>query len=423
MSQDVIPARQREIYLSGAAGSLPRVPVHPERLQEAARRRLPREHYNYVAEGVGLDATARANRAAFDRWCIVPRFLRDVTGRDTSLDLFGHRYASPVLLCPIGVLQVAHPEADLAVARAAAATGVPMIFSNQASVPMETCAAAMGDSPRWFQLYWSKSNELVSSLVQRAEAVGCEALVVTLDTPLLGWRCDNLELGWLPFVRGMGLAQYTSDPVFQRLLDDPPPDEEPQPRRKLNLSSLRLLWDLARNYPGNPLENVRSGRAIASLKQFLRIYSRANLTWEDLAFLRGRTKLPILLKGILSPEDARLAVQHGMDGIIVSNHGGRQLDACVASLDALPGVVKAVEGKIPVLFDSGIRTGADAFVALALGATAVCLGRPYVWGLALAGADGVVEVLRNLLADFSLNMSLAGCRTLADLRPDMLQPR
>jgi isopentenyl diphosphate isomerase/L-lactate dehydrogenase-like FMN-dependent dehydrogenase len=315
------------------------------------------------------------------------------------------------------VLELAHQDADVAVARAAAAEGVPMIFSNQASRPMEECAAAMGDASRLFQLYWSTSDDLVASFVARAEACACETLVVTLDTKMLGWRSRDLDFAHLPFATGLGIAQYTSDPVFRGLVDPSTVDRSGRPTP----AAVRALVRATRAYPGSFRANLRSGAGVAAVRKVMEIYSRPSLTWDDFAWLRERTTLPIVLKGILHPDDARLAVEHGLDALVVSNHGGRQVDGAIASLDALPGVVEAVGGRIPILLDSGIRGGADAFKALALGATAVLLGRPYVYGLALRGEEGVRDVIRNLVADFDLTMALSGCREVGDIRPECLQ--
>ena len=414
--------RQTSIYLGGVSGQTPRVPVDPAKLEAKARRALSREACAYVAAGAGGGATMRANRAAFDRWRIVPRMLRDVSERDPSVELFGRRLPGPFLTAPIGVLELAHEEADLAVARAAAAEGVPMVFSNQASRPMEEAAEAMGDSPRWFQLYWSASDELVESLVRRAEACGCDAIVVTLDTMILGWRPLDLDPAFLPFLRGKGIAQYTSDPVFRRLMTEESSDGSDGPQPKPTLSALRTLVQLTRAYPDRFVATLASGRGRAAVRRFTEIYSRPSLTWEELPFLRERTKLPILLKGVLHPDDAGRAIDQGIDGIVVSNHGGRQVDGSIATLEALPAIVDAVAGRAPVLLDSGIRGGADAFKALALGASAVLIGRPYVFGLAIAGEDGVREVLQNHLAEFDLTMGLTGCRTVAEIDRDMLVP-
>ena len=424
-------SRQLAIYLGGVAGLRPRVPVNAEALERRAGEVLPPAAFAYVAGGAGVERTMAANRAALDRWAIVPRVLRDVAQRDTAVKLFGRTLPSPVLLAPVGVLALAHRAADLAVARAAATLGVPMIFSNQASVPMETCAAVMGDAPRWFQLYWSKSDDLVASFVRRAEACGCDAIVVTLDTAHLGWRPRDLELASLPFLRGQGLAQYTSDPVFRAQLkaDLTAQGEAGGPgglgaasvRPPLTLQTVATALAQKAAFPGGLLRNLTSGEPRAAVQRFVATYSRPSLTWEQLPFLRRHTKLPIVLKGVLHPDDARRALDAGVDGLVVSNHGGRQIDGEIGALDALPGVAEAVAGRVPVLFDSGIRGGADVFKALALGARAVLLGRPYVYGLACGGQAGVEEVIGNLLGEFELTLSLAGCRGLAEISPASLR--
>jgi lactate 2-monooxygenase len=379
-------ARNTEIYLAGALmQKKPKIPIRFDELEVAAKAVMPPEGFDYVAGAAGEEGTKQENRLSFDHWRIVPRHLRGVAQRDLSLALFGEPLKSPLLLAPVGVLELAHPEADLAVARAAAAEDVPLIISNQASTPMEKIAEAMAGHPFWFQLYWSVSNNLTASLVGRAEACGAKAIVVTLDTTLLGWRPRDLKNAYLPFILGKGIAQYTSDPVFRAMLARSPEED-----------------------------------TIGAAAKFVETYSNPGLCWADLEFLRKRTKLPIVLKGVLHPDDARLAIEHGMDGIVVSNHGGRQVDGAIAALDALPAVARAVRGTIPVLFDSGVRTGPDVFKALALGASAVLLGRPYVYGLALGGTEGVREVVRNVVAEFDLTMGLSGCRSLADITPDML---
>jgi lactate 2-monooxygenase len=427
--------RQREINTAGLGGQRPAVPVAQAALAKAAQAAMAPEAWAYLAGGAGRESTMDGNRAAFERWQIVPRVLRDVEQRDLSVEILGQRFPSPLLLCPVGVLELAHREADLAVARAASAMGVPYIFSNQASVPMEQCAAAMGDTPHWFQLYWSKSNELVASFVRRAEACGCSAIVLTLDTTMLGWRPRDLDLGLLPFLHGQGIAQYTSDPVFRAQVQEgwnvasgrvgesasETPRATSDPKPPLNLATLAVALEQKANFPGGLLGNLASGEPRAAVQHFSAIFSRPSLQWDDLKLLRQYTKLPIVLKGVLHPDDARKAVALGVDGLIVSNHGGRQVDGEIASLDALPMVAEAVNGKIPVLFDSGIRGGADVFKALALGATAVCLGRPYVYGLAIAGQRGVEEVIANVLAEFDLSLGLAGCRSVREVTLDCVR--
>lgn len=408
---DIGRQRQQEIYLGRLSGRDARVPVAPQALEDAARQAIAIEHWNYLAGGAGREGTMEANRRALDRCHVVPRVLRDVEHRDLSIELFGRRLPTPLLLAPIGVLELAHEEADEAVARAAARWRVPFIFSSQASRPMEATAAVMGDAPRWFQLYWSRSDDLVRSLVTRAERCGCEAIVLTLDTTMLGWRPRDLDRGALPFLDGRGIAQYTSDPVFLDQL------RTVTPRRGAAITPQAIATALRqkRYFPG--LRGKLSGQPRLAVQHFLATYSRPSLRWEDLPTLRSMTSLPIVLKGILHPDDAARAVHEGADGIIVSNHGGRQVDGAIGALDALPAVVSAVAGRCPVLFDSGVRTGADVFKALALGATAVCLGRPYAYGLAIAGEYGVREVLANVLAEFDLTMGLAGCAGVADMSP------
>lgn len=404
---------QRDIYTRGFAGHQSQIKVDLAQLESIAKTKISPHAFGYIAGGAGVEGTMLANRQSFDNYKIVPRMLVDVGERDTSVTLFGKRYETPFLLAPIGVLEMAHPHADVAVAKAAAALKIPYIFSNQASVPMEQAAAAMGDSPRWFQLYWSKSNDLVASLLQRAENCGCEAIAVTLDTTMLGWRTRDLDLAYLPFLEGKGIAQYTSDPVFQKIMDQA--DNDPV-SKNITMQSILGLIKMVSNYPGKGFfSKLQSGKPIKAVRKFISTYSNPNTTWDDLKFLREHTKLPILLKGIQHPDDARKAMEYGMDGIIVSNHGGRQVDGAIGSFAALPGIVDVVNEKIPVLFDSGVRGGADVFKALAIGAKGVCIGRPYVYGLAIDGEQGVCEVLRNFMADFELTMGLSGCRNIKEI--------
>ncbi|CAM05692.1 lactate 2-monooxygenase [Saccharopolyspora erythraea NRRL 2338] len=414
-------AVQAQIYRAGLFGRTPRVPVSPDALEAAARRRMSRTAWAYVAGSAGRERTAHANRSALDRWEIVPRMLRDVEDRDTGVELFGARLPSPFLFAPVGVLEMAHQEADLAVAAAARELGVPMVISTQGSVPMEETAVALAETVRWYQLYWPGDDGLAASLVRRAEATGAAAIVVTLDTDLLGWRTRDLDLAWLPFGRAMGIAQYLSDPVFAELVAERASRPRQDAPVKPGLAALKTLAGIARRYPGGFLRNLTSPLPRAAVETFLDVFSRPALTWEHLAWLRERTSLPIVLKGLQHPDDAALALDHGVDGIIVSNHGGRQVDGAIGAIDALPGIAERVGGRIPVLFDSGIRSGADAFKALALGARAVLVGRPYVYGLALAGADGAREVVRNLMAEFDLTMALTGRTTTSDITRDALR--
>ena len=364
---------QSQIYLRGLMGGGPAVPITHALLEQKAKDALGPEAWDYLAGGAGGEDTIRANLEAFRRWRIVPRMLRNVSQRDLSVDLLGQRLPAPVVLGPVGVQEIMHPEADLPAARAAASLGIPFVLSTVSSRSIEQVAQAMGGAVRWYQLYWSKDPEIAASMLARAERAGYRAIVVTLDTNILGWRERDLQRAYLPFLRAKGVANYFSDPVFRSRLAAPP-EEDPA----------------------------------AAVRLWSEIFSNTSLTWDDLSFLRKHTRLPILLKGILHAEDAAKAVAAGVDGIIVSNHGGRQVDGAIASLDALPAVVDAVRGQIPVLLDSGVRRGSDALKALALGARAVLLGRLYIWGLAAGGEEGVREVVQNFVAEFDLTMALSG---------------
>lgn len=390
---------QSEIYQAGLAGSIPDLPLTAEGLERAAAQVMDPAVYAYVAGSAGTESTARANRAAFQKWQIVPRHLRGVAEPDLSVQLLGTTLPAPLLLAPIGALGAVRPNAELEVARAAAQLGVPMTLSTLSSSTMEEVAAELSQDRGsadgaggasgigWFQLYWPTDRELAQSLVQRAERSGFQTLVVTLDTWTLAWRPRDLANGYLPFQRGVGLTNYLSDPVFRSRLPTPPED------------------DLA-----------------AAVRLWAQIFPNPALRWSDLAWLRAQTSLPILLKGICHPDDARAAQDAGLDGLIVSNHGGRQIDGARAALDCLPEVVGA-SGGLPVLFDSGIRTGSDVVKALALGARAVLVGRPYVYGLALAGTPGVLHALRCLLAELDLTVALSGHAGVASLGRDLLARR
>jgi lactate 2-monooxygenase len=360
-------------------------PVRYEDLVEKAREVLEEGPFYYVEGGAGAEDTVRANRRAFQKWQIVPRMFRDVSKRDFRVKLFGQTYDFPLLMAPIGVQLIIHQEGELGAAKAAAELRVPFVASTASTYSLEEIAQAMGDAPRWFQLYWSKDRDVAASMVERAERAGYAAIVVTLDTPMMAWRENDINQGYLPFLLGEGIGNYLSDPAFRAKLSKPP---ETDPEEAI------LYWT--------------------------KVFGNESLTWDELPFLRRHTRLPILLKGILHPHDAELAVKHGMDGIIVSNHGGRQVDGAIGTLDALGPIVDVVQGRIPVLMDSGIRRGADMIKALALGASAVLVGRPYVFGLALGGQEGVMHVVRNLLADFDLTMALSGFISLADLNRSIL---
>ncbi len=377
----------REIYARGLGGEAPAIPVAIADLKRAAMEAMDPRAANYVGAGAGSEETIRANREAFDRHRIVPRMLRDVSERDLSTTILGTEMPAPLMLAPIGVQRVVHDEGELATARAAAAVGVPMIASTASHYSLEEIAEAGGDAPRWFQLYWPNDPALARSFVERAERAGYEAVVLTVDTFIPGWKPRDLQQAWLPFLEGIGVGNYFQDPVFRAGLEKTPEED-----------------------PG-----MATGH-------FLGVQANPSLNWDDIAQLREMTSLPIVIKGIQHVEDACEAVRRGLDGIVVSNHGGRQVDGAIGSLDALPAIAEAVGDDLTVLFDSGIRSGADALKTLALGADAVCLGRPYIWGLALDGQAGVETVLKMVLAELDLTMALCGLTRPDEIGPGLLFP-
>jgi lactate 2-monooxygenase len=408
-------ARQEAIYRAGVFGDKPTVPTSAAALEKKARKAMSAKAWAYVYGGAGEGATMRNNRAAFDRWQIVPRMLHDVSDRSLRTTVLNTTMSAPVLLAPVGAAGLICDGADAKIGGGAADAGVPYILSSQGSSPMEETAAAMGPTPRWYQLYWSRDEQLVDSFIGRAEAIGAEALVVTLDTTLLGWRPWDLNLGSLPFSQGIGIAQYTSDPRFAELVRQRLASPGPKQPVKVTPAAVRTLLSIARRHPGGTRDNLRSDVPRAAVETFLDVYSNPALSWEHLATLRDRTRLPVVLKGILHPDDARKAFDHGVDAVMVSNHGGRQVDGAIGSLDALIEIRKAVGPDVTVLLDSGVRTGADVYKALALGANAVTLGRPHLYGLALDGRHGVADVARNVVAELDLTMALTGARTLDDI--------
>jgi isopentenyl diphosphate isomerase/L-lactate dehydrogenase-like FMN-dependent dehydrogenase len=376
---------QYEIYFQGLADAVPDHPIGWAELEAAASEALESGPRGYLFGGAGRGDTMRANREAFMARRIVPRMLRDVSARSLSRTLLDCELPAPVGLAPIGVQSIVHPDGELASARAAASQGLLYVASTASSHSLEEIAQAGGGAPQWFQLYWPRGDELTASFVSRAEEAGYRALVVTLDTPLLAWRPADLQGAYLPFLRSIGIANYLSDPVFRAALPTPP-EEDPQ----------------------------------AAVGQFVNVFSNPGMSWRQLRWLQEQTSLPILLKGILSVRDAELAVEHGIDGIIVSNHGGRQVDGAIASLDALEPIAAAVSDRLTVMVDSGIRGGADVVKALALGARGVLVGRPYMWGLAIGGEEGVRRVLRALLAEIDLTLALSGAASVDELSAQTL---
>jgi lactate 2-monooxygenase len=378
---------QFSTYLDGLTGKKPSLPMAYADLERRAEATLSPEIWSYVAGGAGDEHTQDANVEAFRRWGLMPRMLVGAAERDLSVELFGVRHPTPLMLAPVGVIGLcsADDHGDLATARASASTGVPMIASTLMQDPMEDVAAALGDTPGYFQLYPPNDRELTESFVHRAEAAGWSAIVVTLDTLTLGWRPRDLTIASFPQLRGLCLANYFSDPVFRAKLDKPPEED---------VQAATGMWAL--------------------------LFGNARLSWDDLVWLRSLTKLPMLLKGICSPDDARRAVDAGMDGIYCSNHGGRQANGGLPALDCLTDVVDAASG-VPVIFDSGVRSGPDVLKAMALGASAVAIGRPYAYGLAVGGTEGIEHVLRCLLAEMDLTMAIDGYPTLGHLSRDALR--
>lgn len=377
---------QNDIYLNGLDDRLPPFTTDLTLLGASAREHLDPGAFGYLAGAAGSGATHRANREAFERHRLVPRMLRGANGRDLSTTVLGTRMPAPVLLAPVGVQSIIHPDGELATARAAASLGVPAVLSTASSHTIEEVAEAAGpEAPRWFQLYWPNDDEVCVSILDRARAAGFTTLVVTLDTWTLAWRPQDLDRSYLPFIRGIGTAIPFSDPAFRAGLEKSPEED-----------------------------------VISAVLRWVPMFTGTDRTWDQLPFLREHWDGPIVVKGVLHPDDARRAADAGMDGVVVSNHGGRQVDGAVAALDALPEIVQAVGDRTEILFDSGIRTGSDVLKALALGARAVLVGRPYAYGLAHGGEEGVLHVLRSLLADLDLTLGLTGHRTPGELSADSL---
>lgn len=378
---------QLEIYLGGLGGQTPDHPMTYEQLEAAAEKALSKEIYSYVAGGAGNEHTQRANVEAFDRYALMPRMLSGAAERDLAIDLFGLSLPTPLLFAPVGVIGLcdADGHGDQVTARASAATGIPMIASTLTVDPMEDVAPLAGETPGFFQLYTPADRDLAASFVRRAEACGYKGIVVTLDTQILGWRPRDLELASFPQLKGLCLANYFSDDIFRAKLEKAPEDDP---------VAAAIAWALG--------------------------FSDAGLSWDDLEWLRSLTDLPLLLKGICSTDDVRRAIDGGVDGIYCSNHGGRQANGGLAAIDILGEVVEAA-GDTPVIFDSGVRGGEHVVKALAMGARAVAIGRPYAYALAAGGEAGIVHLVRSLLAETDLLMAVDGYKSIADLTPSAIR--
>jgi isopentenyl diphosphate isomerase/L-lactate dehydrogenase-like FMN-dependent dehydrogenase len=351
-------------------------PLNVLDFEAIARARLEPSAYDYYAGGADDEWTVAENRRAFARIAIRPRVLVGVDHVDSSTTVLGRRVPMPVLLAPTAFNRLGHPDGELAAARAAARTGTIMCCSTIASSSLEEIAAAAA-GPRWFQLYCYRDREVSRDLVARAESAGYSALVLTVDTPRLGRRERDVK----------------------------------------NAFTLPAGVTIRNLEPYGAVDALRWGTS-SSFQQYVHDLLDGSLTWESVDWLRSIARVPILIKGVIAGDDGRLAVEHGVAGVVVSNHGGRQLDGTLATIDALPDVVEAVEGRVPVLIDGGIRRGTDVFKAVALGASAVLIGRPYLWGLAVAGEDGVVSVLEMLRREVELTMALAGCPSVAAITRD-----
>lgn len=418
---DSYVAYQREIYGSLRA---PKFSTKPSQWEEAARAAVPLPNFLYSYGAASSESTHAANRSAFERYRLRPWMLVQATRRDMSVELFGRRYKSPLLVAPIGVQEIMHPDAEEATARACAAVKVPMILSTAATRSIEQVATANGDGDRWYQLYWPKpqAEEFTASLLSRAKASGFQVLVVTLDTFMIGWRPSDLDESYLPFIYGQGCQVGFSDPVFQRMYA-----EEQAKDTRTTAEKLSEIWQILKR-PGTitgAAKVLSHASVIKKAMFFTSLVASGNYRdWNDLHILRKYWDGPIVLKGIQTVEDAHRAVEHGMDGIIVSNHGGRQLDGAIASLDALAeiGADEQVKASgLTILFDSGIRTGSDVLKALALGAKAVLVGRPYIYGLAMGGEEGVRHVLNCMLADTDNSLANLGKKSIAEISRDDLR--
>jgi lactate 2-monooxygenase len=409
--------RQRKMYIDGFAGITPAIPVTYAALEAKARQRLSPEAFAYLAGGAGNELTIHANKLALESVKIHPHMLGGVQEVSMNLKWRASTLPAPFMLAPIGVLELAHPQGDLAVARACQTRQIPMIISSQASNSMEAIAAVLGETPRSFQLYHSKSDAVSKSFIQRAERINAQAIIVTLDTTMLGWRTRDLALGYSPFIFAKGIAQYTSDPVFNAL---PDPEDVHPIKPSLTLSLLQNLLSIHRAFPGSTVNNLRSGKALKAVRKFTSIFNNPGINWDDIARIREWTSLPVYLKGILRPDDALKAISAGVDGIIVSNHGGRQIDGSVGSVEALVSILNVTKGKLDTWVDSGIRSGSDVYKCIALGATGVMIGRPYAMALACGGTQGVIDCIDNIMAELELNMALSGCSSLSTLNAELI---
>jgi len=403
-----------EIYRS-RKGPQPLGTVSFDEIEAKAKEKL-KEYpgaFMYAGGNAGTHQTYRANRKAFERYGIIPRMLVDAGLRDLSVNLFGKTYHAPILIAPIGVQSLFHPDGEIASAKAAKEMGIPYILSSASTKTIEEIAAANGDGERWYQLYWPGSKDVTISILNRAKAAGFSALVVTLDTMILGWRPHDLESAFIPFGHGLGVQIGASDPVFMGRYGKQP------------ITETKFQWPYQADVQDKKiLEGDEEARLGAFLgMEWLKECNTKFKSWEDLKHLRENWEGPLILKGIQSVSDAETALEYGVDGIVVSNHGGRQVDGAIPSLYALERIAKSQKikeaqnsGRLTLLFDSGVRTGPDMFKALALGAQAILLGRPWLYGMILGGQAGAEQVIRHTLADFDNTLACSGYPKIADIQ-------
>lgn len=348
-------------------------PVSIEEWREAAKKIVPRDAWDYLEGAAGSESTLNTNIESYSKWRLRPRYLRDVSRRSLSVTLLGRVEPTPFVLAPMGALSVIHPEAEIAAAKAAGKFGIPFVLSTVASHSIEEVAAKAPETEKWFQLYPAKDMEIAKSMIRRAENSGYRVLVVTVDVPVLGWRVRDLRNNYLPFLKGVGLANYLTDEVFLSKLKRPPEED-----------------------------------MMGAISTFLSVYTDPQFTWSHLKEILEYTKLPLVLKGLTHPRDVKLAVEAGVSGVVVSNHGGRQLDGAVSTIDALSQITEASQPRIELLVDGGIRHACDVAKAIALEARAVMIGRPYAYALAVGGERGVEALLNQLIAEFDLELGLLG---------------
>ena len=362
-----------------------KLPQSVDEWRERARSTLTKDAWDYLEGGAGEEDTVHENRSAFKKWRIRPRYLRDVSKRTMEAEFLGQNRESPFILAPIGVQSILHKDGEIASARAAAKMNMPFILSTVSSITMEEIVKKSPEGEKWLQLYPSKDKNIIRSFIKRAEKAGYRAIVVTADTTMLGWRERDLNNAYLPFLRGEGLANFFSDPEFRKRLEKPPEED-----------------------------------LISAIMEFTSVYVNPSFSWKDFKEICSTTEIPVVLKGITHREDVELAFKSGARAVVISNHGGRQVDGAISSLDALEEVTESGDLKGEILFDSGFRHAADAIKAIALGASGILIGRPYAYALSVAGQEGIELYLEQVMAEMDLEMGLSGIKNLKELNRESL---